>query len=189
MAKSGEGEFEVLLGNKHLLSLFFIVVILLAVFFTMGYVLGRSTGSAGAPVAALQKADPGTSARTPSSFPSTYSGTALPSSSAPPAVETKPQPQPPVAETKPAAPEPVPSVTPTQPVSGQTYLQVHAGTRSETELFVSVLQKQGFPIMMAPGPTGGVYRALVGPFADEKAAAKSRAELEKAGFKPFPRKY
>jgi cell division septation protein DedD len=211
MAKSGGGEFEVLLGNKQLLSLFFIVVILLAVFFTMGYVLGRSTGSAGAPAIASQKTEPETAARTPSGFPNTYSGTELPASPAPskPPQSTVPQstaPQPaapqsapvttqparaapPAAGTKPPAPEPVPSVTPTQPVAGQTYLQVHAGARSETELFVSVLQKQGFPILIAPGPSAGVYRALVGPFADEKAAAKSRVELEKAGFKPFPRKY
>ena len=42
MPRNMDGEFEVLLGNRQLLSVFFIVVILLAVFFTMGYVLGRS---------------------------------------------------------------------------------------------------------------------------------------------------
>ena len=33
-----------MLGNKQLLSVFFFVVILLAVFFVMGYMVGRSTG-------------------------------------------------------------------------------------------------------------------------------------------------
>ncbi|MDQ6699785.1 MAG: SPOR domain-containing protein [Acidobacteriota bacterium] len=42
-------EQELVLGNKQLLSVFFIVVALLGVFFTMGYIIGRNTGgSAGA---------------------------------------------------------------------------------------------------------------------------------------------
>ena len=36
-------EFELVLGNKQLLSVFFIVVVLLGVFFTMGYIVGRNT--------------------------------------------------------------------------------------------------------------------------------------------------
>jgi outer membrane biosynthesis protein TonB len=38
-----EGEFELILGNRQLLSVFFIVVILLGVFFTMGYIVGRNS--------------------------------------------------------------------------------------------------------------------------------------------------
>ena len=41
MAKNEEGEFELVLGNRQLLSGFFIVVILFGVFFTMGYIVGR----------------------------------------------------------------------------------------------------------------------------------------------------
>ena len=44
MAKNEVGEFELVLGNKQLLSVFFIVVILLGVFFTMGYIVGRNSG-------------------------------------------------------------------------------------------------------------------------------------------------
>ncbi|MDQ6708765.1 MAG: SPOR domain-containing protein [Acidobacteriota bacterium] len=45
----GGQEQELVLGNKQLLSVFFIVVVLLGVFFTMGYIIGRNTGgSAGA---------------------------------------------------------------------------------------------------------------------------------------------
>jgi type IV secretory pathway VirB10-like protein len=38
-----DGEFELILGNRQLLSVFFIVVILLGVFFTMGYIVGRNS--------------------------------------------------------------------------------------------------------------------------------------------------
>src|SRR5262249_11033090 len=42
--RNEEGEFELVLANRQLLSVFFIVVILLGVFFTMGYIVGRSSG-------------------------------------------------------------------------------------------------------------------------------------------------
>src|SRR5690242_10721564 len=43
MAKT-DGEYELVLGNRQLLSAFFIVVVLFGVFFTMGYVVGRNSG-------------------------------------------------------------------------------------------------------------------------------------------------
>src|ERR671930_175914 len=43
MARSEDGEFELILGNKQLLSVFFIVVVLLGVFFTMGYIVGKNS--------------------------------------------------------------------------------------------------------------------------------------------------
>src|SRR4051794_33574892 len=39
-------ETEIVLGNKQLFSLLFVVFVLLGVFFAMGYVMGRSTVSA-----------------------------------------------------------------------------------------------------------------------------------------------
>lgn len=49
MPTNEEGEFELVLGNKQLLSVFFIVVVLLGVFFTMGYIVGRNMSPAGGP--------------------------------------------------------------------------------------------------------------------------------------------
>ena len=46
MPKNEDGEFELILANRQLLSVFFIVVILLGVFFTMGYIVGRNSGPA-----------------------------------------------------------------------------------------------------------------------------------------------
>lgn len=43
MPRNDDGEFELVLGNRQLLSVFFIVVILLGVFFTMGYIVGRNS--------------------------------------------------------------------------------------------------------------------------------------------------
>ena len=51
MATNEEGEFELVLGNKQLLSVFFIVVLLLFVFFAMGYMVGRNTVPASTQIA------------------------------------------------------------------------------------------------------------------------------------------
>src|SRR5580698_3922137 len=51
MPKNEDGEFELILANRQLLSVFFIVVILLGVFFTMGYIVGRNSGPAPVDVA------------------------------------------------------------------------------------------------------------------------------------------
>ena len=57
MPKNEDGEFELILANRQLLSVFFIVVVLLGVFFTMGYIVGRNSGPAQVDVAATHKAD------------------------------------------------------------------------------------------------------------------------------------
>ena len=43
LAKNEEGEFELILGNRQLISVFLIVVILLGIFFSMGYIVGRNS--------------------------------------------------------------------------------------------------------------------------------------------------
>ena len=49
MPRNDDGEFELILGNRQLMSVFFIVVILLGVFFAMGYIVGRNSSPVGAP--------------------------------------------------------------------------------------------------------------------------------------------
>ena len=57
MPRNDDGEFELILGNRQLMSVFFIVVILLGVFFTMGYIVGRNSSPVGAPEVAARQAD------------------------------------------------------------------------------------------------------------------------------------
>ncbi len=45
MPRNDDGEMELVLGNKQLLSVLFILVVLLGVFFTMGYIVGRNNPS------------------------------------------------------------------------------------------------------------------------------------------------
>jgi cell division protein FtsN len=167
-----DGEFEVLLGNRQLLSVFFIVVILLAVFFTMGYVLGRSSGPASVAVRPAAPSPPPAAEKPASTFAEVPAAPPV----VPPVVDAAPK-----AEPKPAAPS--------GPVTGETYLQVIAARGPEAELVKGVLKKKGFRALIAPGPTDAVARVLVGPFTDTNDMLKTRTGLEKAGFKPIVRKY
>ncbi len=43
MAKNEEGEFELVVGNKQLLSIVFLMIVLFGVFFSLGYLVGKSS--------------------------------------------------------------------------------------------------------------------------------------------------
>ena len=119
MPRNEEGEFELVLANKQLLSVFFIVVLLLSVCFTMGYIIGRgSTPEVTAdstpprkdtkPLVVDSAAPPGIetpASETPAAAPSK----AAPSKDKEP-ISTAPQ-QPAVAETKKSPPKAAPAET------------------------------------------------------------------------------
>src|SRR5882724_8410072 len=65
MPSRGDSETEILLGNKHLLAIFFVIAILLGVAITGGYMVGRNssekrpvTASAAAPDVAAAQSSP-----------------------------------------------------------------------------------------------------------------------------------
>jgi cell division protein FtsN len=106
MAKT-DGEYELVLGNRQLLSAFFIVVILFALFFTMGYIVGRNS----APSIMASTAAP---AQTASARPP-----ATGASAAPAATETTSESPKPVEPADPAFAYDRPLVPPTtHPVTG-----------------------------------------------------------------------
>lgn len=190
MPKNEAGEFELILGNRQLLSVFFIVVVLLGVFFTMGYIVGRNSTplSAEARTSARDsKPLEVESARPLPSQPASASQTVAPAAKS---ADNEPKQSDTAAASKPAAeqskaPESA-SPTPEEPAPGQTYLQVAAVQQREAELFVDVLAKKGFHALYAPVPDKpATYRVLVGPFKDPEAIAQARTDLQKAGFKGF----
>ena len=213
MARNDDGEFELVLGNRQLLSVFFILVVLLGVFFTMGYIVGknnpnsdtvaRSEGHNPVEVAGNSKppiiVNPGESEKpAPTPDPPGLEPTKEPDppkveskKPEPPKIETK-KPEPPKVETK--KPEPVkanppPPVRTGEPSAG-TYLQVAAVDRAGGEAIAATLRKKSFPAMVAPGPSEKLWRVLVGPLSGADAVSKSRMDLEGIGFKgPIVKKY
>ncbi len=178
MAKNEDGEFELVLGNRQLLSVFFIVVVLLGVFFTMGYIVGRNS----APAVSAEAAPPRREAKpmvVDTAAPAPAPSSPAEAASAPvPAAEPKEESPKPAVET--AAPKP-PQAAET-PASGQTYLQLAATTRREADIEVDVLRKKGFKAMAAEIPEKpGMFRVLVGPI-PEGEVNKTKTDLNSAGF-------
>ena len=179
-------DYELVLGNKQLLSFFFIGVVLLSVSFTLGYVIGRNS----APAAEFggQKAEYRTS-DAPSALAANDRSRSAPREDVGPVRDS--QPVPPAAEqtAAPATRTVEPGIV-TQPAPGTTYLQVIAVARPEAEVLVEVLGKKGFPAVLAPGPDDRMFRVLVGPTNDTADIVKYKNELEQAGFKgAFIKKY
>jgi len=195
MRNKDTGEFELVVGDKQLLSGFFIGVLLLAVVFAMGYVLGRgapkSTGpqeTAAVPVtdshpAAIPTANPG-SGTPPANPPVMNPDVGRPD--APPLVEPPPQPTTVPAKEAgaptPPAPkkEPAPAPAAEEPANA-SYWQVLAGSPSSADALAQTLKGQGFPVVTRPG-RGTLTLVWVGPYTDKASLTKAKKQLEDAGF-------
>jgi cell division septation protein DedD len=70
------------------------------------------------------------------------------------------------------------------PVSGQTFLQVMAAGRDESQATADVLHKRGFRAHAVPKPgSAKIYRVLIGPIRDSGDLASTRDALRKVGFR------
>jgi len=213
LARNDEGEFELVLGNRQLISVFLIVVILLAVLFSMGYIVGRNssavvadvtrtnTEKAAKPIVVERATDSSTAsnpASSPASSPSAEPANSKPTAAGPPVTHPEkpastaasPPPPVPAKETKPQVLTPsAPASATGEPPPGQ-YWQVVATSRPDAEIISEALGKKGFRSIVAPGPRDNLFRVLVGPFKDSATLAQGRADLEASGFKnPIMRKY
>jgi cell division septation protein DedD len=200
-----QGEKELILGNKQLISLFFVVVALCGVCFAMGYIIGRNSSkpaaAADAPPAAASAA-----ARPQDSEPPREAGEA-PADSSSPAAQDSPAAVSPAdtsASTSPAAiapasdqvtthpgrdvpeaprarePEPATQSAASEP--GGSYLQVGAVSKVDAENLVKTLREQKLPALLQESPRKGLYRVLVGPYRQTADLAEAKARLKTLGF-------
>jgi cell division protein FtsN len=201
MARTNDGELELVLGNRQLLSVFFVVVVLLGIFFAMGYIVGRNSSAGPTREVAVSEpliVEPGRPSEPPVATPKPQLETELkelpPAEPPRQAPETKPAPtaQPPAlakpAPAKPAPAKPAPAAA-SEPQPGQTFLQVAATTRAEAEALKDQLGRKGFTVVLGPVPGQDLLRVLVGPLQDPATLAKTRTALQEMGLKPFTRRY
>jgi cell division protein FtsN len=200
MATRDDGEFELVLGNKQLFSVLFIVIILLGVFFTMGFLAGRSTGGASTVSAQSGKAPVELPASVDSSAPPSKASKASPAPmgsdgtlSPPPGAEQKKAatPEPPKREPAPAPPPQAATGFTESPAPG-TYLQIAATTsRSDADAMLALLGRSGLKGCLTPAPKSPDHiRVLVGPLGGDAAIASARNTLKDLGIdKPYLVKY
>jgi len=97
----------------------------------------------------------------------------------------------------PSDPEPAPAQTvnakavwnPIAPRPGESYLQLAAMGPLATKDYLQELAAKGIHPLIAPGPTDGIYRILMGPYANTTALEQARQALKAAGAKPLVRAY
>ena len=204
MPKNEDGEFELVLGNRQLLSMFFVVVVLLGVFFVMGYIVGRNSAPLVAENSTDRKPDNPVVVDSPAprQAPEETFPAPAPSKPAETAVEKPPEPKPEppkpeptkpsTSKSEPAAPKretakaekarPVPNAFNSVPAAGQIYLQLVATSKHDADAEVEVLRKNGFPGLDAEVPEKpGTFRVLVGPLAPGDLN-KVKVELQAKGF-------
>src|SRR5438045_7643 len=161
MKNNETGEFELVVGNRQLLSAFFIVVLLFAVSFAMGYVVGQNTQHS------VKTADlPSSSLTAPNSSdrPQPLSPVATAPGTAPAGEQPRPDPNaPPQPTTQPVQPATPPSVeqqpTGTAPAAAASssdlppgsFWQVMAVGQSTAEAVRQTLKDKGFPVVLTPG--------------------------------------
>jgi DedD protein len=200
-----------ILESRHLVGLFLGVVLLCAVFFTLGYVMGRNQygGSVHAqenpfdsrtlvrPSVKAKSADnmqPG--ANSPNnennsewdfySKKGDSSGAdaklSIPATSSNSASAAGSAPAPSKSANAKVA-QPAGAYPQPRLVRGSIVLQVAAVTRQGDALAMAdVLQQKRFPSFVVAPTTDNFYRVQVGPYRDEKSADAARSELDRDGF-------
>jgi cell division septation protein DedD len=183
-----EGEKELVLGNKQLISLFFVIVALCGVFFALGYMMGRPSGKQLSSI-------PDTSATSTPETVSPAPASAQDSQQSEPPRETSPgdvqpvpadpQPEPPSTHTQ-AAHDVPPAAAPAPATAGRdegaTYLQVTALGRVDAANLIKTLKEQSFPALLADSSKPDLFRVLVGPYHQTADVADAKARLKALGF-------
>jgi DedD protein len=201
---------EITLGTAKLLGLFFGLVIICAVFFALGYTLGRKSdvGFAASGSVPLQStagvSKPASSAPQPAQpmtfykaveqkdataqlTPATDTTSATPAAPDQPGASTAAQP----ATTEPAAPQNSGPPDPmTIPGAGSYFVQVAAVSKDEdAQALVDALKQKQYPAFVASSSSNDkLFRVQVGPFSDIKEAEGTRSRLINDGYNPIVKK-
>ncbi len=197
MRSNETGEYELVVGNKQLLSGFFIVVVLCAVAFAMGYVVGQNSprtaklaaetapSSASGQDARPQPASPALPpASPPAAQPVAAPKTADPAGSGSGSEAPVPPPQPTTQPAHDATPAPTPAASaPAEPPPGSRWQVLATMNQDSARDLVQTLKDQGFPASLSPGPNN-LTRVLIGPYTDTAAMGRAKTALENAGFHP-----
>lgn len=211
MAGGGRrGGGDRVLESRHLVGLFLGVVLLCCVFFTLGYVMGRTQygGLVHAAEALERNPAPAHAAEKPPApqpsaapvpannewdfYSKNSNNDALqpagkPAGPAPAIVPSKSSDGDPAMAPHSTAAKAVPAsdrFEPPKMLKGALVLQIAALTHESDALAMAdVLQQKKFPSFVVAPTTDNFYRVQVGPYPDQKSAEAARTALDHAGFK------
>ena len=204
---NGQRGGDRILESRHLIGLFLGVVLLCGVFFTLGYVMGKTQyGGAVHAASALERTvaavrpspKPADAGAAPATVPAPAPGEwdfytkkgndhlePAPMSAAPvvaPTLTSSPMKSAPAASAPPTAVS-LP-VEPPRMLKGAVVLQVAAlRHQSDALAMADALQQKRFPAFVVTPTKDTFYRVQVGPYPNERAAESAKGQLDRAGFK------
>jgi cell division septation protein DedD len=202
MASSSQ-DTEITLGTTKLLFLFFGLVAVCALFFSLGYSLGRKAepGITTASAAASPQITPGGSkpAGAGSAPPMTFykaveqkdaNGELTPAANDPKSVSKADAPAhaPSAAEQSASAAANAPDPTTTLPSGGYSVQVAAVSKQEDAESLVDALKKKQYPASASTSSTDKFFHIQVGPFSDIKDAEAMRARLISDGYNPILKK-
>lgn len=191
--RDSSGDREISVGTSSIVGIFFVLALICAAFFGIGYTLGRrqsQPATYSAPVAAtaassVSKPSPGSPAKDDSA---TSSEAANAASSPSPAADV------PVAPSKPVdVPEASGSraekATPALPVAvpagpgASIMVQIAAVSHHEdADVLISALSRRGYTVAIRQEPQDKLFHVQIGPFANRKDADAMRQRLLADGY-------
>ena len=191
---------EITLGTGKLLGLFFFLVAICALFFALGYSLGRksepsitnaSPTPAPQPAQATSKASSPATATPPMTF---YKSVEQKEANPELTPTTEAKPETPSATPTNATPTQTPPATPPEATatlpSGGYFVQVAAVSKQEdADALVDALKKKDYPAFVAAqSTTDKLFHVQVGPYSDVKDAEAMRTRLIGDGYSPILKK-
>jgi DedD protein len=218
MASGEKKNSDFVLESRHLVGLFFLLVVIFGVVFTLGYLLGRnqydtklraalgkpaeSVDAKGAPSVPPSDKPTGGSTTPAGGKPDwefyhaaepkavqNHLDSAKPSVAAAQPTASKP------AASKPAAPKPAASLKSASALKppvipkGSITLQVAAVRhKSDALALAQALKTKKFPAFVLNPEADKLYHVQVGPYADNQSAGTARRDLEAQGFKSITKR-
>jgi hypothetical protein len=179
-ARGEEMDSRVVLGNRQMAAVAFVILALLALVSAMAYLAGRV-------MTAAQVTPQAGAARAPEQVIVVDAKPAAPVVVSPAVAVAKAGP----VEMPKAGPVEMPKAGPVEtPKAGEVYFQVGSVDRGMAEVSVEYIRRNGLEARIAPGATAEVFRVLVGPVGTAEApVAEIEARLKGLGFTPFVKKY
>ena len=200
------GQIELILENRQVLLIFFVIVALCGVFFSMGYLIGHNTLSSSTVVAQAAPEAAGDAEKPSPMPPPAYlqQGQRLASNipESPPSttelsfyesVEENPlRPR----SFLPMFPPPPPAILSSfrnrkKMLSCRyrrraSWFRVSALTRREdAEALLTLLQERDLPVLVTSSRTDPLFHVVVGPYDNEQDAQEAKVLLEYDGFRPI----
>jgi cell division septation protein DedD len=187
---------EITLSTGKLLGIFFALAIVCGVFFTMGYLLGKSTSAGGrteivATVPSSSAGKPYAGNRTPEAVtqtcppgsPNCVAAASDTSSSAKTADQQPQVQQPSGSKTSDQSTTQSAGTDAKNGAATSFMVQVAAVSKQEdAEILVTALRKKQYPVFIANAAGDPLFHVQVGPFSDRKDAEAMRTRLSGDGY-------